>query len=721
MRIDAGSGKEARREFFDDLYHRARGKSEGIYDEMTRWVEQYKGSDEIDGSYERAKVVRNITYELIESQVSGYVPVAKVTSEALGDDGAKLARNIERLSNNIRDRLPFEELNDLDERYTYVYGASVWLVEWDNSIVKNNTVGGVKVSCLPPHKFTGQPGINDLADMEYCFIEFDATKDELVRKYGVSYEVADGATSEDCEDEDIATVYICFYRNEDGKVCQFVWSGEETLADVDDYYGRKLRYCTICGEREELCRCDEHSEMRNEKSETENDGDGERTAGGDGYTTADGDSDEDLVMLSDEDEGEKTKKRSSGSHFEVRSEEYEELDEDIKISDNNIIPKDSLVRDEMGNPIVENVPMGVLGEGGMPAFEEVGGVAMPAVKTERKYKTEKTRLPFYALDVFPIVIRKNTSKEDSLFGQSDCEFIRPQQQEINKLESRISEKLMRSGVIPLVPEDHEGNVTNEIMQMVVRVKQGQKANYDTWDLTPDISKDIAEADRLYEQAKRVLGISSSFQGHADTTAKSGKAKEIQAQQSAGRLESKKRMKHAAYARIYEIMFKYHLAYADEPRPLPYKDALGRLQGDKFNRYAYAKCDERGRWYWDDGFTFAADGTADMERLREELWEQIMGNLKNGAYGDPADPRTMMVYWLNLERAGYPYAHENAEYFRELAAQMNQQAALEEENAKLEEELNMEKSYDQYVKMYKDAKAAKGALPAAQVNKGGAVQ
>ena len=69
--------------------------------------------------------------------------------------------------------------------------------------------------------------------------------------------------------------------------------------------------------------------------------------------------------------------------------------------------------------------------------------------------TVPTRLPLYRPTRFPIVIRKNTSEEKSLFGQSDCEFIRPQQQEINKIESRILMKLMRSGVTPILPDDAE--------------------------------------------------------------------------------------------------------------------------------------------------------------------------------------------------------------------------------------------------------------------------
>jgi hypothetical protein len=96
-------------------------------------------------------------------------------------------------------------------------------------------------------------------------------------------------------------------------------------------------------------------------------------------------------------------------------------------------------------------------------------------------------------------------------------------------------------------------------------------------LQVDVSRDIAQAERLYDQAKRILGITDSFQGQADSTAQSGKAKQIQVQQAAGRLDSKRQMKNAAYSEIDKIIFRYYLAYADEPRPAVYRDAEGKLQ------------------------------------------------------------------------------------------------------------------------------------------------
>lgn len=80
--------------------------------------------------------------------------------------------------------------------------------------------------------------------------------------------------------------------------------------------------------------------------------------------------------------------------------------------------------------------------------------------------------------------------------------------------------------------------------------------------------------QIYEEARQVIGITDSFQGRKDTTATSGTAKEFSAAQAAGRLESKRVMKDAAYAALFEAMFKFKLAYADEPRPVVSHDIEG---------------------------------------------------------------------------------------------------------------------------------------------------
>ena len=198
--------------FFQALYDEARASIEDEYEKMKRHAEQYRGSAQIDGSTVKASVVRNITYELIESQVTSYIPTPKVTPKMQSDRNERNAKSIETLLKNKRDELPFERMNDLDERYNPIYGGSVWHVEWDNGITTHDTVGDVRVTCLSPMHFVGQPGIYELADMEYCFITFETTKEDIARKYGIRPELAEQAVSTENGDDKTATLIVCYYR-----------------------------------------------------------------------------------------------------------------------------------------------------------------------------------------------------------------------------------------------------------------------------------------------------------------------------------------------------------------------------------------------------------------------------------------------------------------------------------------------------------------------------
>jgi hypothetical protein len=652
MRIQ-GSSERERLDFFEDLYQEARSSTDYL-EKMEQHFAQYKGSPKIDGSDEEATVVRNITYELIESQVSSYIPNPSVTPKVASEANTRLAKSAETLCRGKRDELPFEMMNDLDERYNPVYGGSVWLVEWDDSIVTHNTAGDVKVSCLSPKAFVGEPNIYDIRDMDYCFITFESTKDDLVRKYGISYEETEETTSEEdgSGSDNSATVVICYYKNDDDKICQFAWSGDKVLLDVDDYYARKVKRCKRCGKKEQLCRCEE--------------------------------------------EGEKPS-------FKLITDEYETLDYPALRSDGSVIPIMSPVI-ENGQVVYEEVEREALDANGQMMFEDVGGVLMPKTVTVRVPKMEETKIPWYAPSVFPIVIRKNTSEEDNLFGQSDCEFIRSQQQAINKVESRIMMKLMRSSVTPVIPEDANITINNSVFGQVIRMRNGQSAGqYGIVDTTPNIAQDIAEAERLYDHAKRILGISDSFQGQYDGSAQSGKAKQLQIQQAAGRLDSKRQMKNAAYAEIDKIIFQLTLAYADEPREYSYRDAFGRWQNIKFNRYDFVSQDESGKWYYNDAFLFAADASVDVEKSREFIWNENAKLFQMGAFGDPASAEAQLIFWQNNEAAKYPFSHDNVERLKEIVnaqrqAAMQQEAlmAAQTENAALTEEVANRTGYADYL-------------------------
>ena len=564
--------------FFKELYENAKSAYAEKCAELDTYMEQYLGSDVIDGSHERASTVRNITYEMIESQVSSDIPPPKVDAACYSERRDRNAKSIERLLMSVRDRLSYEEMNDIDERYTYIYGSSVWYVEWDNSEILGNEIGSVKLYCLSPKSFIPQPCIASVDDMEYCFLEFTASASEIERKYQVSPEdtsLLDFDIDSSEGERDNARIVIAFYRDEKGEVGKFVFSGDVILSDLPSYYKRKRKVCKICHKEPSSCLC-------TKKSFIESDVD------------------------------------------------FEKINLPVSTSDCNF---------STAAPVLENA-----------------------------------EIPYYTPKSFPIVIRKNTSCDERLFGQSDCKFLRPQQQAINKVESRILQKLLRAGITPIVPEDATISLNNTVFGQVIKMKPGESAQqYGKVDTTPDISQDIAEAERLYDQAKRTLGISDALMGISNSKNESGYARQLQISQATGRLESKRKMKHTAYADLDRIIFEMYLAFADEPRTLSYKDAYGRIHDAKFSRYDFIEFDEnRCAYYYDDAYLFSVDLNGGAEYQREALWQRNLENLTSGALGDPKNSITLLRYWQAQERAHYPHARENVEYFM---------LAVEEEKAK----------------------------------------
>lgn len=611
-------------EFFKELYDKARNLRMLEIDKYREYNEQYEGSGRIfsqPGAMD-ATFVWNITREIIDSKRSVTIPGSKVTPSKWSIKGDRNARSIEKLCAQIRNALPFERYNDLCESYTYIDGGSVWLIEWDESIKTHNSVGDVKITVVDPEDFTPQPNVYTVEEMEYCFIRFLTSREELVRRYGISRDAAELAEAdpdalEHPDDEDSVTVITCFWRDEEDHVCLFTWSDELVLADIDDYYSRRRSVCRVCGKREELCTCDA-PEICEEPAD------------------------------------------------------YEELDRDIMIplgsNREEIIPRATPLRNDDGSYVMEKgqAPLVVAGE------QMVGEDGLPMMTVTDVKKMGPTRLPYYTPKRLPIVVRRNIFKRNSLFGQSDCAIIRPQQEAVNKINTRIMEKLLRASVMPVLPEDARVSPDNTIFGQVIRLAPGESASqYGTVDTQVIISQDVQERQNQYMIAKRNVGITEAYQGNVDNSATSGRAKQASIAQAAGRLAPHRQQKALAYSEIDRIIFEYYLAYADEPRPIAYRDAFGRLQYESFNRYAfYAYDDETGEWYIDDGYIFAADENGDVEQQRETMWQINLENLRGGALGDPTQLETLLRYWQNQEREHYPHARENVEYFENMIQQRN---------------------------------------------------
>ena len=267
------------------------------------------------------------------------------------------------------------------------------------------------------------------------------------------------------------------------------------------------------------------------------------------------------------------------------------------------------------------------------------------------------QIPYYKPDQFPLVLRKNISVYDKLLGCSDVDVIEDQQDTIKKLGSKINEKLLKGGSFVTLPSDVGVDTTDEELKIIRIDNPAQKALIDVITAQADIGQDRTMLEMNYQWAKSALGITDSYQGKYDSSATSGTAKQYSINQAAGRLESKRVMKNQAYAQLYELMFKFALAYADQPIPINSQGKDGVQVFAHFDKMDFLKMDAAGQYYWNDEFIFDTDPTSTLLTNREAMWNQADLKLQSGAFGPISELETNYLYWLEQERNGYPNAGE----------------------------------------------------------------
>ena len=107
-----------------------------------------------------------------------------------------------------------------------------------------------------------------------------------------------------------------------------------------------------------------------------------------------------------------------------------------------------------------------------------------------------------------------------------------------------------------------------------------------------------------------------------------------------------------------------------------KDAQGQTQYETFNRYDFLEQDSSGEWVWNDRFLFACDSSAPLANNREQMWENTTAHLQAGAFGDPTQTQTLILYWRKMELLHYPGAAETLSYLEE-RMQQEQMAAQQQ--------------------------------------------
>ena len=591
-------------EQWQEKYQKAKSSWSRTKEELLKYSALYEGTYEIEttdptlkGKVKKAKSVRNIIAENIDTIVDSNIPTPKVTAKREQDETK--ADRIENFLRNELDRLPFETLNDEDERNTSIFGADIFLVEWNNNGGTHTTVGEIEVSLVDPTHFIPQANVKDIKKADYIFFEVQMTKEQIKDKFNV--DVSDQVN----EDDDELMVIMAYYRNrKEDCIGRYCWVNDKELEDIPDYFARILNVCKKCGQVTYGKEC----------------------------------------------------KYCGSKAIERKRQDYEELyqpivDEngEIKIPDRQVVYE----IDSMGNTIEQERPM---------------------------------RVDYYKINQFPIAFRKNISVNNKLLGESDVKRMKDQQNAIKKHETKMMEKLEAAGSIFTKPKGLKMTTNNEEMRIIEIEKPEQMGMIQTINLQADVTQDLQYIEYNYQASRYALGVTDSFQGRRDTTATSGKAKEFAASQTAGRLESKKVMKNACYADLFELMFKFMLAFADEPRSIVAKDKDGKVEYLEFNKYDFLEVDEAGEIYWNDEFLFSVDSAAALANNREAMWQETRMNLDTGAMGNPQEISTLIRFWTIMESLHYPKAAQIKQQLQEQQEQEAQMQQLQAQNQQLQQQL-----------------------------------
>ena len=570
-------------------------KARNAYGDQLRLIQRqdelYNGTRKVQGNpnknrdaAELAINIRNIAYELVESQVDSSIPAPRVIP--IHEEDEEAAKVVEAFLTNEMLKIHAELLNDQDERTTFVQGGDFFHVEWDSAKATHTTRGDIAISLRHPKQVIPQPGVLELDKMDYIFIQYNMTKQFIKKKFNVDVEQAsvDNNFTENNPSsylEDIATVTQAYYRNKDGGIGLFVWCDDYVLEDLEDYQKRKIMVCAKCGKPKagDQCEC-------------------------------------------------------GSKKFKEETQDYETITEDIQTF-GEVIPAQ----------YTEDVP--ILDLDGNPAVNEFG---IPFMQEEVK----QTKIPYYKPNLLPLVLRKNVSRYGTLLGSSDVDVIKDQQDAVSKFGSKITEKILMGGSYLCLPKGLDVE-TSDKEYKIIRVDQSNAGLVGVKTTQADISQDLTMLNQNYAYAQSALGITDAYQGKYDASARSGSAKQYSINQAAGRLESKRVMKNTAYAELYEMMFKFALAYADTPMPISGERTDGSKEYKEFDRYMFLKKDSTGEYYWNDEFKFDVDPTSTIMTNREAMWQQIDMKLQSGAFGVVGDLQTSLLYWTLMEKNGYPNA------------------------------------------------------------------
>lgn len=334
-----------------------------------------------------------------------------------------------------------------------------------------------------------------------------------------------------------------------------------------------------------------------------------------------------------------------GKHFHYKALDHEVLEDDLTYVENKFR------NGETDNPEEDN-----------PAANNSKTIA------------KGTKIPHYLVRQLPFVPKRTIKVPRDIYGISEAQLALEAQDSINKLLNKAEAKSAKSKAYVTKLKDTNIDDADEEITFIEIESALEGQAIQVKQVMADISEELTMVGLLYENARSTQGITDTDQGKKDPTATSGKAKEAQIMQSQQRQSASKIQRNSAYAGVYELIFKYLLAYSDEQRAFVSLLPDGTYREEIWSKYMFlAKNDKTGELYYRDDFAWSVDSVAYITKDREMMWQLIDRDFLNGSTGSELDPqRALKLYWHMKDQFGYPTAKFAIKFLDESAKHLPSQ-------------------------------------------------
>lgn len=267
-----------------------------------------------------------------------------------------------------------------------------------------------------------------------------------------------------------------------------------------------------------------------------------------------------------------------------------------------------------------------------------------------------TVIPFYLIRQLPFIPKRTIKMPNSIYGISEVDLLLETQDSVNKFLNKAERKSMGSKTYVTKMKDTRIDDEDSEVTFVEVESSDQGAAIQVKQVIADINEELIMAQTLYANSKSTTGVTDTDQGKYDPSARSGKAKQTQIMASQERQEAPKTQRNTAYAGVYELIFKYLLAFSDEERSFVKLMPDGSTREEVWSKYMFLNKDKDGNYYYRDDFAWSVDDASEITQDRMAMWQLIDNDFNNGVMGSEVDPiRALRMYWHMKDQYGYPTA------------------------------------------------------------------